>query len=180
MDTETTFSRWLRVEMGARGYPVGEPRSGGISRLAEDAGVPQASLSRILNGHAEPSLDNLRKIGRVFGLSLPEMMINAGFMEIEELQHASLALGPFTEDGLATISASLDFNRMDPSFPPMVRESWASYELWQRAIWHLPGLSDGDKAFLVTQVCLRWAAIKEGEDKAVAEIRDIRSGKRAG
>lgn len=77
MSSETAISRWLQAEMPRRGYPIGGPRAGGISRLAEDSGIPQASMSRIVNGRAEPGIEHLRKIGKVFAVPLNELLVHA-------------------------------------------------------------------------------------------------------
>lgn len=71
MSTDSPLSQWLHEQMPRRGYPLGGPRAGGISRLAADAGIPQATMSRLVHGQAvEVSTDNLRKLGKVFGKTL--------------------------------------------------------------------------------------------------------------
>lgn len=71
--------------MPRRGYPLEGPRAGGISRLAEDAGIPQSTMSRLVNGKGEPTPDTLRRIGKVLGCSLGEMMVHAGLAEPNEV-----------------------------------------------------------------------------------------------
>lgn len=96
MSTETVFSKWLREEMPRRGYPVGGPRAGGISRLAVDAGISQANMSRIANGQQQPSLDALRKIGKVFGYEIIRMMTFAGLADDAAAESATIDRPRFT------------------------------------------------------------------------------------
>ncbi|GAA3958531.1 hypothetical protein GCM10023085_46180 [Actinomadura viridis] len=85
MSSETALSRWLQKEMPRQGYPLVGHKAGGITRLAEAAGIPQASMSRLVNGRVEPSIDNLRKIGRVLGYQLSDMLVHAGLATREEV-----------------------------------------------------------------------------------------------
>jgi transcriptional regulator with XRE-family HTH domain len=71
--------------MPRRGYPLKGPRAGGITRLAADAGIPQATMSRLVNGIGEPSTETLRRIGAVLGYSLGEMMVRAGLAQPSEM-----------------------------------------------------------------------------------------------
>lgn len=85
MSSENALPRWLQKELPKRGYQLEGHRAGGISRLAKDAGIPQATASRLVNGVGEPSLDSLRKVGKVLGYTLGEMMIAAGLATPEEM-----------------------------------------------------------------------------------------------
>lgn len=85
MATETPLARWLSEEMPRKGYPLEGPRAGGITRLADDAGISRAAMSRIVNGQGEPSPDSLRRIGKVLGYNLGQMMIFAGLASEEEI-----------------------------------------------------------------------------------------------
>ena len=71
--------------MPRRGFPLEGHRAGGISRLAEQAGIPQATMSRLVHGTGEPSVDTLRKLGPIFGKTLAEMMVIAGLAEPDEM-----------------------------------------------------------------------------------------------
>lgn len=70
--------------MPRRGYPLEGPRAGGMTRLAADAGISQATMSRLLSGRGEPSYDSLRKIGALWGYTLHQMMVFAGITEPDE------------------------------------------------------------------------------------------------
>lgn len=144
MTSETAISRWLQKEMPHRGYPIGGPRSGGISRLAEDAGIPQASMSRIVNGRAEPSVDNLRKLGRVFGLSLNEMLVNAERARPDELAVRTI-VGP--------VRAATDTPQSHVFVPEDV--PLRDLDPWERHIWLTPDLSAEERANAIRFVRLQ-------------------------
>jgi hypothetical protein len=52
-----------------------------MTRLAADAGISQATMSRLLSGRGEPSTDSLRKLGNLWGYSLQQMMVFAGLAD---------------------------------------------------------------------------------------------------
>ena len=64
--------------MPRRGYPLEGHRAGGITRLATDTGISQVTMSRMVNGQGDPSVDSLRKIGKLWGYTLQQMMVFAG------------------------------------------------------------------------------------------------------
>lgn len=81
-----TFAAWLRDLMERRGYPMDGPRAGGIAKLAIDSGVSQPSISRIFNAEGySPSVETLRALAPVLGVSLREMMIRSGRATEDEL-----------------------------------------------------------------------------------------------
>ena len=58
---------------------------GAIQRIADEAGVSRVFVSRIINGHASPSLDMAARLARAAGFSLgdaveksPRKLANAG------------------------------------------------------------------------------------------------------
>lgn len=89
MSAGTPLSRWLEVELPKRGYKLDGPRSGGITRLAQDTGISQATMSRVVNGQQEPTIDTLRKIGELFGYTLGEMMVYAGLADSADMTSAA-------------------------------------------------------------------------------------------
>jgi transcriptional regulator with XRE-family HTH domain len=82
---QTSLSKWLTQEMPRRGYPLQGPRAGGISRLASEANIPQATMSRLVHGQSEASVDNLRKLAPIFGKTLAEMMVISGLAKPDEM-----------------------------------------------------------------------------------------------
>jgi transcriptional regulator with XRE-family HTH domain len=92
----TAFARWLADAMPRHGYPLRDtdgPRAGGISQLAIDASLPMATISLLVNSKAEPSIDTLRKLGAVFGLSIGQMLIHAGLATPEEIAPQAVVAG---------------------------------------------------------------------------------------
>jgi transcriptional regulator with XRE-family HTH domain len=138
MSSETAISRWLQKEMPRRGYPVGGPRAGGISRLAEDAGIPQGSMSRIVNGRAEPGIDSLRKIGKVFGVPLNEMLIHA-----EMADESDFALRTFVGPVTPVVEAA---RRVQvPRDVPI-----EDLEPYKQHLWFTPDMTAEQRATLIS------------------------------
>lgn len=146
MTSETAISRWLRTEMPRRGYPLQGHRAGGISRLAEDAGIPQATMSRIVNGRAEPSIDSLRKLAQLWKIPLGELLVHAGLADPNDL-HVYIT-HPDTDHGgpPASIPSHVSLNDLEP---------------WERGIWLIPGLSDIEKESVILLVRLRRGTIDD-------------------
>lgn len=93
--------------MPRRGYPLDGRRAGGITRLAADTGISQATMSRMVNGQGEPSVESLRKIGQVFGYSLSEMMVHAGLVEPGQVQEPAVKAAPAPQPSLADAIAHM-------------------------------------------------------------------------
>lgn len=97
VSSQTSLSDWLRREMPRRGYPLAGHRAGGMTRLAADTGISQATMSRMLSGQGEPSVDSLRKIGDLWGYTLQEMMVHAGLAEpTVQITQSQVAQSPVT------------------------------------------------------------------------------------
>ena len=138
---ETPLASWLRTEMPRRGYPIDGPRAGGIARLADDAEISRASLSRIVNGHAEASIDNLRKIGQVLTYTLGEMLVHAGIAEPEDLTIRGAAAPQDDPDhALASVPARVNLPDLTP---------------WERHLWLTPDLATPEKEIAILLIRLR-------------------------
>ncbi|WP_372408340.1 helix-turn-helix domain-containing protein [Streptomyces luteireticuli] len=72
------FASWVEDLMRERGYDIDSPRGGGKSRLAEDAGVHRAAVTRLLQRQSMPDLDTMRGLARVLGVGLREVLIRSG------------------------------------------------------------------------------------------------------
>ena len=136
---ETPLASWLRTEMPRRGYPIDGPRAGGIARLADDAEISRASLSRIVNGHAEASIDNLRKIGQVLTYSLGEMLVHAGIAKPADLQIRDAPAGDQRRPR-AGIPANVNFSELEP---------------WEQEIWLNSDLTTPEKKVAILLIRLR-------------------------
>lgn len=131
---DTAFARWLRRQMPKRGYPIDGPRAGGATRLAEDANIGQATMSRLLNGRQEPTVETLRKIGDLWGYSLPQMMIFAGLTTVEEIAKVQARSAPpiqVTGD-TAPPESTVDPYRDPGDLPPYV--DLTSLEPWEAQV----------------------------------------------
>lgn len=138
MADDTAFGAWLRREMPRRGYPLEGHRAGGKSRLADDADLSRASMSRIVDGLAEPSLDTLRKIGGVFGIPLGEMLVHANMAEpgevggTHDLRHEGL---DEIIDDLKKMVRKLE-GTPEPDEPPGGFRHESERDIW--GLWRIP------------------------------------------
>lgn len=108
------FGNWLRQQLTSRGYDL---RRGGQSRFARETDIDVSTISRALKGERMPEIDALRRIGRVLGHSLGEMLVAAGLAQADELPvhpdarlhiPASTAGGEVLADALRDLRASAD------------------------------------------------------------------------
>ncbi|MYT22791.1 helix-turn-helix domain-containing protein, partial [Streptomyces sp. SID7760] len=75
-----------------RGYDITSPRSGGKTRLAEDAGVAPATVTRILSGRV-PDLDIQVVLSRFLGVPLDEFLVRTGKAAEGDFQHSRYESG---------------------------------------------------------------------------------------
>ncbi|KAA0929721.1 MULTISPECIES: helix-turn-helix domain-containing protein [Streptomyces] len=79
------FAAWIEDLLRARGYEIDSPRGGGRSKLADDAGVHRAAVSRLLQRQSMPDLETMRRIAAVLGVPLREMLIRSGRLTEDDL-----------------------------------------------------------------------------------------------
>ncbi|MFG3284677.1 helix-turn-helix domain-containing protein [Streptomyces sp. NPDC048111] len=79
------FAGWVEDLMRERGYDIDSPRGGGRSRLAEDAGVHRAAVTRLLQRQSLPDLETMRALARVLGVGLRDMLIASGRVTADDL-----------------------------------------------------------------------------------------------
>ncbi|GGR23300.1 helix-turn-helix transcriptional regulator [Streptomyces netropsis] len=79
------FASWVEGLMRERGYDIDSPRGGGRSRLAEDAGVHRAAVTRLLQRQSLPDLETMRALARVLGVGLRDMLIESGRVTADDL-----------------------------------------------------------------------------------------------
>ncbi len=80
--TPGQFGDWLRHELTERGYDL---RRGGQSQFAREADIDVSIINRTLKNERLPEIDGLRRMGRVLGHSLGEMLVGAGLAAPDEL-----------------------------------------------------------------------------------------------
>ncbi|WP_234323503.1 helix-turn-helix domain-containing protein [Streptomyces sp. NRRL F-2580] len=64
-------------------------RRGGKSRIADEAGVHRAAVTRLLQRQSMPDLETMRRIAPLLGVSVRDMLIRSGRVAPEELPPAS-------------------------------------------------------------------------------------------
>jgi transcriptional regulator with XRE-family HTH domain len=79
------FAAWIEDLMRRRGYDIDSPRGGGKSRVADDAGVHRAAVTRLLQRQSMPDLETTRRLARVLGVPVRDMLIRSGRLTAEEL-----------------------------------------------------------------------------------------------
>lgn len=79
------FAAWVEDLMRERGYDIDSPRGGGKSRIADEAGVHRAAVTRLLQRQSMPDLETTRRLARVLGVPVRQMLIRSGRLTAEEL-----------------------------------------------------------------------------------------------
>ncbi len=79
------FASWVEDLMRRRGYDIDSPRGGGKSRIADEAGVHRAAVTRLLQRQSMPDLETTRRLARVLGVPVRDMLIRSGRLTAEEL-----------------------------------------------------------------------------------------------
>ncbi|MFF2777845.1 helix-turn-helix domain-containing protein [Streptomyces sp. NPDC058052] len=88
------FAGWVEGLMRRRGYDIDSPRGGGKSRIADEAGVHRAAVTRLLQRQSMPDLETMRRIAPLLGVSVRDMLIRSGRVTPEELPLAADLLPP--------------------------------------------------------------------------------------
>lgn len=99
------FAAWIQGVMRARGYDIDSPRGGGKTRLAEDAGVHRAAITRLLQRQSMPDLDTMRGLSRALGIPVREVLIRSGKLTEQDLPPTHAPPGTGTSPGDHTLSA---------------------------------------------------------------------------
>ncbi|MCS0637206.1 helix-turn-helix transcriptional regulator [Streptomyces sp. LP05-1] len=79
------FAAWIEDLIRRRGYDIDSPRGGGKSRLADEAGVHRAAITRLLQRQSMPDLETTRRLARVLGVPVRDMLIRSGRLTEEDL-----------------------------------------------------------------------------------------------
>lgn len=139
---------WLRQELTRRGYDL----YGGQSQFARDADMHVSIVNRALKG-TPVSLDVLRRMGRVLGYSLGEMLVISGTAERDELP-------------VRPPEALEDAPSPEPDTNPYVDPE-------ERQIWTMTGLDDDLKRMMIRFLRTMRASDDAGEPES-ARVRQIR------
>ncbi|GGZ38775.1 helix-turn-helix transcriptional regulator [Streptomyces rubiginosohelvolus] len=87
------FARWVEDLIRQRGYDIDSPRGGGKSRLADEAGVHRAAITRLLQGQSMPDLETTRRLAHVLRVPVRDMLIRSGRLSEEDLPLPDLGGG---------------------------------------------------------------------------------------
>ncbi|WP_327296122.1 MULTISPECIES: helix-turn-helix transcriptional regulator [unclassified Streptomyces] len=79
------FTAWIEDVIRQRGYDIDSPRGGGKSRLADEAGVHRAAITRLLQRQSMPDLETMRRLAHALDISVREMLIRSGRLTEDEL-----------------------------------------------------------------------------------------------
>lgn len=77
-DTLEEFAAWMEGLMRSRGYDIDHPRGGGRSRVADDAGVHRAAVTRLLQRQSMPDLATMRGLARALDVPVRDVLIKSG------------------------------------------------------------------------------------------------------
>ncbi|MFK8912831.1 helix-turn-helix domain-containing protein, partial [Streptomyces sp. YS-3] len=79
------FAAWIEDLIRRRGFDIDGPRGGGRSRLADEAGVHRAAVTRLLQRQSMPDLETTRRLAHVLEVPVREMLIRSGRLTEEDL-----------------------------------------------------------------------------------------------
>lgn len=106
------FGDWLRARMIERDYNL-SARGGGQRRLAEQTGLSEAAISRLLNGETlTPDPESLRLIAAALALPLGPVLVQAGIITAEDLR--AIQGAPSDRPPLTLEEAAADLDISDP------------------------------------------------------------------
>ncbi|MCI3274979.1 helix-turn-helix domain-containing protein [Streptomyces cylindrosporus] len=99
------FAAWVEDVMRARGYDIDSPRGGGRTKLAEDAGVHRAAVTRLLQRQSMPDLDTMRGLARALRVPVRDVLIRSGRLTEEDLPQSPAPPTPASPSPDAPLSA---------------------------------------------------------------------------
>ncbi|OEJ94860.1 helix-turn-helix transcriptional regulator [Streptomyces thermolilacinus] len=79
------FTAWIEGVIRRQGYDIDSPRGGGKSRLADEAGVHRAAITRLLQGQSMPDLETMRRLAHVLRIPVRDMLIKSGRLTEDDL-----------------------------------------------------------------------------------------------
>ncbi|MFE1586578.1 helix-turn-helix domain-containing protein [Streptomyces sp. NPDC058737] len=79
------FAAWIEELIRRRGFDIDNPRGGGKSRLADEAGVHRAAITRLLQRQSMPDLETTRRLAHVLQVPVRDMLIRSGRLTEDDL-----------------------------------------------------------------------------------------------
>ncbi|KAB8167039.1 helix-turn-helix domain-containing protein [Streptomyces sp. 3MP-14] len=83
------FGRYVAEAARAAGYDIDSPRGGGKKKLAEDAGMSHASVSRMLAGQTIPDPRFFEPLAEALHLQLTDVLVRSGLISDDGLGPSS-------------------------------------------------------------------------------------------
>jgi len=94
------FAAWIEELIRRRGFDIDSPRGGGKSRLADEAGVHRAAITRLLQRQSMPDLETTRRLAQVLQVPVRDMLIQSGRLTEDDLPLPSApTVGPAAAGG---------------------------------------------------------------------------------
>ncbi|MFG2330566.1 helix-turn-helix domain-containing protein [Streptomyces sp. NPDC048604] len=87
------FATWIEDLIRRRGFDIDSPRGGGKSRLADEAGVHRAAITRLLQRQSMPDLETTRRLAHVLDVPVRDMLIRSGRLTEDDLPLPEAAEG---------------------------------------------------------------------------------------
>jgi transcriptional regulator with XRE-family HTH domain len=88
------FATWIEELIRRRGFDIDSPRGGGKSRLADEAGVHRAAITRLLQRQSMPDLETTRRLAQVLQVPVRDMLIQSGRLTEDDLPLPSVGQAP--------------------------------------------------------------------------------------
>jgi len=82
-DLAARFGTHIRDAAKHAGYDLEGPRTGGMTQLAKDAGMSQATASRMLAGQVIPDAKSLEALAAALGIPVLDLLARAGVISDE-------------------------------------------------------------------------------------------------
>ncbi|MFJ8695343.1 helix-turn-helix domain-containing protein, partial [Streptomyces roseolilacinus] len=93
------FAAWIEELIRRRGFDIDSPRGGGKSRLADEAGVHRAAITRLLQRQSMPDLETTRRLAHVLDVPVRDMLIRSGRLTEDDLPLPQTAEAPPRDAG---------------------------------------------------------------------------------
>lgn len=90
------FGRWSSEAARAAGYDIDSQRGGGRAELARKTGMAASSVGRMLAGKSLPSPRSYSPLAKALGVTLRQVLIEAGAVTAEDLDKVAERLIPVT------------------------------------------------------------------------------------
>ncbi|WP_328895794.1 helix-turn-helix transcriptional regulator [Streptomyces sp. NBC_00236] len=102
------FATWIEGLIRQRGFDIDSPRGGGKSRLADEAGVHRAAITRLLQRQSMPDLETTRRLAQVLQVPVRDMLIQSGRLTEEDLPLPSAGRNSTGGEGRLTLEEAAD------------------------------------------------------------------------